>query len=627
MPTRSRLSFRQLLAGLSALAAFLFLTVFLFTYRRDERLFETISAKLFREEMLASTLDMHYTLAHPENFGIYRYDAVLPRYSSDSLPARQAETENLLAALGSLNEERLNAEDAYARQLLLRSLEISLSMGENPYLDEPLSPSGGAQSQLPILLAEYTFRTEQDVLDYLKLLDQTDEYFASLLCFEQEKAAAGLLMAKPSLEKVIEQCDTILDKASLEKEDHFLQRTFRERLLVLVNNGVISQEAAKAYAAQNNRLLRTVMQPAYEDLADSLCLLVDEEIPLAGLASHDGGAAYYELLLRLRTGSDRGVPEIKELLLQKINEESAAVKALLSQHPQLAQLDYGRALEVSFPYHSAAQMLADLQFRMQGDFPAFHDSIYLAAQPCVTVKPVSESLQEYSAPAFFLTPPLDDTTANVIYINEKNAPSKLELYTTLAHEGYPGHLYQSVFYNRCQEISPALLARQLLWYGGYLEGWALYVEFLSFDFASDLLEEQGEALLAQAVQLEKHNRSLLLCLYSLIDLFIHYDNASEAQIENLLSSFGLGGKAAANAVYEYIVEEPANYPKYYLGYLEILSLREQARAQWQDQYTDYGFHTFYLESGPSDFQSLSQRLSGITKPESLAQATGEDGTE
>ena len=70
------------------------------------------------------------------------------------------------------------------------------------------------------------------------------------------------------------------------------------------------------------------------------------------------------------------------------------------------------------------------------------------AVPTVTVKDVVPSLEPYSAPAFYLTTPLGDSDNNVIYINRRNSPQGLELYTTLAHEGFPGHLYQTVYSNR-----------------------------------------------------------------------------------------------------------------------------------------------------------------------------------
>lgn len=134
------------------------------------------------------------------------------------------------------------------------------------------------------------------------------------------------------------------------------------------------------------------------------------------------------------------------------------------------------------------------------------------------------------------------------------------------------------------------------------------MEFLAYDYASDLLQESGLPEDAVLVQIEKHNRSLQLCLYSLLDIMIHYENASLHKITKVLENFGIQDSASANTIYNYIALEPCNYPKYYLGYLEILALQEKARALWGDAYTDYDFHAFYLDSGPADFLSLEEQL-------------------
>ena len=623
MKRRTSLSVKQFLSACCFLAVFVGITVFLFGYRRDEKLFQQITSQLFEQEMKSSTLNMHYNLAQPSDFGIDEYEAVLPVYSAEKQLASRTSTENTLVALKKLDESKLSEQDAYTYRLLTRSLQNSLQMSYYTYYDEPLAPSSGMQSQLPILLAEYTFRTKQDVEDYLALLDQTDEYFASLLVFEQEKAAAGLLMPASSLEKVKNQCDTIVSKKELKAGTHFLQTTFRERIQVLLNQGKITEKDAISYIAQNERLLTTVMQPAYEALADGLFLLEDPSVTLNGLGNKPQGKEYYEQLLISETGSYRSVEEIEQLLITQFQTEYNTIRTLVTEHPDVAKRLSSEEFE-TFPYQEADEMLADLQKRMEGDYPALliagsaSDSSEPSASdhaldtsstlPTVTIKSVSSNLEQYSAPAFYLTTPIDDTENNVIYINQKNSPAGLELYTTLAHEGYPGHLYQTVYSNRSLLQKKENNARQLLWYGGYLEGWALYVEFGSYDYATELMQEQGRDLDAVCVQIEKHNRSLQLCLYSLLDIMIHYENASYSQVAQMLESLGITNASSATAIYTYITEEPCNYLKYYVGYLEIVELQKAAMEQWGESYSDYAFHKFFLDCGPSDFTSLREQL-------------------
>lgn len=625
MKKRPSLSPRQLLLCAALLILFTALVLFLFGHRQDEKQFSNLTHDLFVSEMTSNTLNMHYSIARPEDFGIYDYEPVLPAYRAEDNQAAQKALEKALTELSGIRADKLSESDAYTYELLTRQLENSQKLNNYTLYRMPLSPSSGMQSQLPILLAEYTFRDERDVKDYLSLLEQTDLYFASLLSFEQEKAAAGRSMSTYSLRQTKEQCDAIVTKESLEEGTHFLQTTFRERLDSLVADGSVTPEKAEKYISQNDRLLRTIVQPAYEALADGLFLLEDSEgvAPLpSGLAASPGGKEYYQYLLVSQTGSYRPVEEVKTLLQETMQEEYSAIRTMIQEHPELAEQLRSEAY-TQLPLEDADAMLADLQNRMQKDFPELPAAdtkdtgsapFPVTVYPRVNVKNVSSNLQEYCAPAFYLTAPLDDTDNNVIYINQKNPLTGLELYTTLAHEGYPGHLYQTVYNNRDFLGRGENPVRQLLWYGGYLEGWALYVEFYGYDYASELLSEQGRADDALCVQLEKHNRSLLLCLYATLDIMIHYDNASREEIAAYLEDFGIYSESAVSAVYCYIADEPCNYLKYYLGYLEMLELREAARTLWQADYTDLAFHSFILNAGPSDFTSLAERLSRETAP-------------
>lgn len=593
-------------------------------YDENDR-FEKQAEEIFRAEMTANTLTMHYTLAHPENYGITEYEAVLPCYASDAAAPDTDSAGGSSAAflldryldeLSRISPAELNDDNRYTYHLLVRYLRQSQEGILFPYYDEPLSPASGMQAQLPILLAEYAFRSRRDVEDYLSLLDQTDEYFASLAVYEQEKKAAGLLQADTTLRKVIDQCDTIVSKTELEAGTHFLQTTFSDRIAPLVAAGILTQAEADRYLSENDRLLTTVLQPACEDLADALLILAgDGTSTPRGLAAHPAGREYYAHLVQTVTGSPRSVDEIKDLLYPQFESEYRLLRSMLASRADSAENWNAGMNDSLFPYQDAGSMLRDLQDRMQEDFPAFPpESTAADAQFTLAVKQVNGSLAPYCAPAFYLTPPLDNLHSNTIYINPLSTSGGLELYTTLAHEGYPGHLYQTVYsglFQRQQNTSPI---RQILWHGGYQEGWALYVELLSYDYAAALAREKGLEDTAFAYELEKYNRSMQLCLYSILDLSIHYDGAPYEQIHRVLQNFGITDPDTTRTVYDYIAEEPAVYLKYYLGYLEVLSLKEKAQALWGEDYSDLRFHRFFLECGSSDFATLEEWLEYAAPP-------------
>lgn len=615
MSFKKKLTRKQWGLGLAILAFTVTLALSAWFLTNDTRKFRNLSGELFVSELSGDTLSLHYTLAYPEKYGI-REKASLPSYRASS-SEDASYIRSLLDKLNSISPEHLNEEDAYTYHLLVRYLTLQLSGTAFPYYADPLSPSSGMQSSLPILLADYTFRSAEDVEDYLHLLDQTDTYFEQLVTYEQEKAKQGLFMSDAAAAKVIEQCTSIMDPQELTSGTHFLHTTFVERLNGLLKKGLISTQQADQWISENDRLLTTVMAPAYENTADAFLVLSGSGQNKRGLFYFPDGRRYYQFLLASSTGTDRDIPEIKQMLFEDFQKNYLALFRLLEEYPELSSISSGE--DLALPFQSPEEMLADLQTRMQNDFPSYpqsNDSFY----PACTIKKVSSSMEEYSSPAYYLTPPMDDPETNIIYINQKNQPDSLSLYTTLAHEGYPGHLYQTVYshlYFDAQNTSPI---RSILHYGSYVEGWAYYVENMSYFYAQDIAADQPlKAAWYEACRL---NRNLQLCIYSLLDIAIHYEGADIRQVQKILMKVGITSSETVTAIYEYIVEEPVNYLKYYLGFLEFLDLKSEAQRLLGGNFSDMAFHRFILETGPSDFRGLKEKLntfSALASPDYFTQ--------
>lgn len=582
-----------LLTGLS-------LSVLLWT--NDSRKFKKLSEELFYSDLSGNTLSLHYTLAYPENYG-FSEDVILASYTPDE-DNGENDIRATLNELSKISRDKLSEDDAYTYDLLVRYLTLRLSGISYTYYSEPLSPSSGMQSGLPILLADYTFRSEKDVEDYLKILDQTDTYFEGLIQYEIEKAENGLFMSDSAAEKIIEQCGMIMDDDLLSDQSHFLHTTFEERLNTMEANGLITQEQKIKWISENDRLLTTVMEPAYEKVADAFTVLEGSGNNDMGLYYFPEGRKYYEYLLSSTTGSSRSISEIKTMLFNDFQQNYNAMLSLISQYPELNSITSDIA--DAFPYSEPEEMLEDLKDRILTDFPDFPESEE-GFTPAYTIKSVSPSMEDYCSPAYYLTPPIDDMTSNIIYINHKNSYDALTLYTTLAHEGYPGHLYQTVYSQLYMNRKNTSCIRHLLHYGGYVEGWALYVENMSYYYAQSLVQN-SDPVIAAWYEACRLNRNLQLCLYSLLDIAIHYEGATPYQVQAILKKIGITDPQTVTSIYEYIVEEPVNYLKYYLGFLEFLSLKDTAMELWGDDFSLQRFHKFILEAGPSDFQGLNQRL-------------------
>ena len=590
------------------------LTLYWYGHTHQDNKFRAFAQAFFLEEIQANPIHFHYTIDNPSAYGVDESSLTLPVYqagsATDEIYALSLTRKNLSA----IDPDALSEENRRLYELLDSYLAAAAQTAAYPYFSEPLSPSSGVPSELPILFSEYRLDDKADIENYLSILTQIPAYFEGLLIYEQEKAQAGLFMSDLTADRVIKQCTELLDAAAMENGTHFLEITFQERLQQLVDNKILTAEEAASYASEHNRLLTTLVIPAYDQLADGLTLLKGSGKTTCGLAGQENGREYYRALVRLRTGSYRDMDEIKHLLARDLRFNYESLLALLTANPALK--DMITETPSLLPEMTPEEILADLQSEIGEAYPPIptgRDNAPIRS----TIKYVDASLEAYSAPAFYMMPPIDNICDNLICLNARDTEDDLALFTTLAHEGYPGHLYQTVYSKRYQEQENILPLGNVLYYGGFVEGWAMYVELASFDRAIELAKESHPEAAAY-YQVCRLDRQFRLGLYSLLDIAIHYDNASFEDVQKLCYCLGISDSANLAALYQYIAEEPCNYLKYYLGYLEILELKKQAAVLWSEPsqmtavYDDteflYRFHSFLLQNGPADYRTLARRL-------------------
>lgn len=646
-PCTRKIRGRLLLYTVLVLALFsvsLFFTHSRLPKKEHEKLLQ-LTNDLIAYELSDNSLSLHYTMAHPETYSMnsdHELDPAkisLPIYTEETPAEASAAYSSFMTRLSEIDIHKLSAHDVWIYRILEQSLNSSLCELSMPFYGEPLSPSSGEQTSLLILFAEYRIDSLEDAAHYLDTLSCVGDYFDGLLLYEQQKAAAGLFMSDAAVLKVIEQCDTLCTKEQLAQGSHFLQITFRVRLNALFTAGLCSETEMEQYLARNDAILTETVAPAYARLADGLFLLKESGTNEQGLCHYEEGRRYYETRLASLTGSSRTPEEIMTLLTESFASDYDAlyniVSALSETFPDSTQalLTVPGLLDA----YSPDEMLNDLRTRMRADFPAVPDTV------SYEIKPVDEALSPYTSPAFYMIPAIDDYHNNSIYINYGNEPDSLELYTTLAHEGYPGHLYQSVYHLSDMDVNSIMPLEGILSYGGYAEGWATYVEDLSYTYAAQLMWESGARPKGTQTSLDtldgeespdlqtssfvetaavpytletltllcdfyRIDRRIQLCLYSMLDVSIHYYGMTLEETAALLSAYGVTDTNVIKSVYEYIVEEPVNYLKYYLGYLEIVSLKENAREVWGESYSDMRFHTFFLSTGPAPFSMLQEAL-------------------
>ena len=591
----------------------LFIAIFMliFAYeKKDQFLFNHFVKDFTKQTLSENALDLHYTLKEPQNYGIYDTDN-LPIYQPKDALNTYQDYQNTLLSLEKIDANTLSAETRFTYLVFKDYLKECLEVEKYPYFSEPFTPNSGIHTTLPILLAEYTFYEPNDIENYFEILATLPAYFEGLILYEKEKANSGLFMTSSALNQVVTACEEFIEND--DPASHLLATTFKQRLEALsATQYSLTDEEINTYIYKNEQLLKNSVFPAYHSLAEELTLLSPNcNDDFHGLCSYTNGKNYYLALIKRNTGSYRSISDIKEMLFTDFEENYNKLVNLLIQNPQLLENDYFSYLNQEFPLKDSEEMLSYLEQVTKADFPA------LTQNTNIDVKTISNSLEDYCSPAFYLTVPLDAPENNVIYINSKNALSGIDLFTTLAHEGFPGHLYQTVFFHQentqnsfsdTSITSPYNVLRNTLYYGGYIEGYALYAESLSYDYALSLCESANIANAQLLCDALKYEWQMQLGLYCLLDIAIHYDGATYQQTKAILNKFGIEDDTNVNTIYQYLLEEPTTYLKYYLGYLEIKTLKQLAQNLWDDDFSNEKFHTFLLSTGPCSFERITQKL-------------------
>lgn len=537
----------------------------------QNRQFRQFTKQLFCQELSSNTISLHYTLKNPKEYDIWENEVTFGTFPTDNKNLL-ASVENLEEVLKTFDYNKLSVENSLTYDVLKCYLNMTERDAEYILYDEPMGLVSGVQTQLPVILSEYPFYEQSDVDTYLQLMKTTPEYFASLLKFEQKKSKAGLFMSDKMAEQVIEQCKAFRDMG----ENNYLYSTFAERVWTVTS---LSDKQKSDYIQKNARMMKAYVLPAYDNLICTIEKLKGSGKNEQGLCYLPKGKDYYEQVVEASTGSTRSVEEIRDMTRRQMTEDLEAMERVM----KISE----KEVNASIPQNPTS-ILQDLQTKITTSFPELPDTTY-------EVKYVPKAMQEHLSPAFYMIPAIDAYNENVIYVNEAQIGNTMALFTTLAHEGYPGHLYQTVYF---ANTNPDPI-RTILNFGGYVEGWATYAEMCSY-YLAPLTKDQATLL--------QKNSSIVLGLYTLADIGIHYDGWSREDAIAFYKKYGIGDEDNINRIYDLILGSPGNYLKYYVGYVEFLELKKDWVKEYGSQASQKEFHKAVLDVGPAPFKVVEKYI-------------------
>ena len=556
-----------------------------------QKKFDRFLNSCFREYAAENTVTLHFKLSNPSAYGIKT--PVSPTYgdfSSDTLKKNCSRSKELLQKLYTFPTSSLTKKQKLTWQIFQDYLNESIMNEKYILYSSPLG-TNGLKSEIPVTLSEYRLDNEKDIKDYLSLVNQVPELFTQILDFEQERRNAGLISPSFVISDTIDQIDQFLNAS---EENNPLIQSFEDRLSEVES---LSKDQKASYIANNRLLVTDKVLPAYKSLKTSLQAYTNDSKNTSSkerLCEYKNGQDYYKFLLMSNVGTDFSPEDCITILEAQLKNTVKDISSLTAKNKDL----YTEYLSATPALSAPKEIMNTLKNDSLIDFPEIKN---ISCQ----LKNVPDALSGTSACAFYLVPPIDSTKDNIIYINKSRVDSN-ELFSTLAHEGYPGHLYQTNYF---LTTNPSPL-RTFLHCAGYDEGWGTYAQLYSYNFIE--FKNVDEQTTKQLRQLYRDNDLLSLSLSSLCDLYVNYKNYDENALANYLQTYGIDKDGAQN-LYRYVIENPTTYLSYSIGCYELDQLKQTMADSLGKAFKISDFHEAVLNVGSCNFSILRQEIEKETE--------------
>lgn len=541
--------------------------------------FEKFLHDLFIDEMTSSSsISLHFSIEHPENFDM---EKPKPNWGEElnykDTSANEAELKDTLNKLKTFDYDALTYEQQLIYDIFKEYLEDEQDAAGYLLFTSAFAPMSGLQSELPIIFSEYDFLEKADIDDYISLLNTSYSYVKSMCDYELYRMEKGYALSNYSIKKIIDQCNEFINA-----NPNCIRPIFESKLK---DFGELTDEEISSYMEQFDKGLNEQLIPGYKLIITTLETIEKSNPSMGGLCNYENGKDFYEYLVKNNSGSDRSVDDLNKLINNKMTEYLDTITGLSMQNPSLLT----DMEEYEYFTDDPSEMLDHLIDALEEDFPAATNDKY-------TINYVPKSLESTMNPAYYLVPPIDNPNRNNIYINNYEEYAHMDLFPTIAHEGFPGHMYQTTYF---YSLNPHYI-RSLLSFNGYVEGWAKYIE-LCYSYTYSGMDKN----LAKAYEC---NDAFGFALYCLCDIGINYLGWDYDDTASFLATYVGSDKDVIEEIYYTMIDEPTVYMRYYVGYLEIDSLKEDAMKDLGSAFDIKEFHRFILEIGPCQFEIIEDRM-------------------
>ena len=515
--------------------------------------FEKIDREIFLSIVTSDGLTYHQLVADPEAFDIDEADVERGwgDVSYESAAAGYKADREMLAKLDAIDKNELSEMNRLAYENIYECFSLANETGEDYYYyDEPLTTLNGEHTTIPLMLMLYEINTAEDVENYLYLLDDSADYLEQIEQFECEKAEQGLFMSENALDQVISSCREFASQG----EKCFLIGHFEE---VLEKTKLGFSDAEKDVLSKRSRdIILEKLLPEYEKLTGTLESLRGKCSKFEGAAAKGEKAKnYFCSGLKSAAACDIEYDKTADILKEMCRKTFSRLNSLIIRN--MAQLN---DLNKPVTTGSVSEDIEYLKSLMTSVYPQIPEQF-------LTYINVPMAIAEDFSPAAYLISAFDDPSRNVILLNPTSQDS--DMLFTLAHECFPGHLYQTQYFRNMEGLS---LTQQAIAPTGYLEGWAVFSE----NFMPEMFKKYGTGI-CRIKQLNSVLANVLIPAY--VSLQVNAYGWTKENIRSYTESFGLDNEGYVDILYEYAVDMPLYFFNYAMGYTYTAMIYESAKPK------------------------------------------------
>lgn len=537
----------------------------------NQEKFDMFIDELVKDEVSSDFLSYHYLLVDGESFGVEKPEVSLGSLSLDSSLEAIEETKQVLNELHEFKIKELTPSQQNIYELLEIRLQENIEYEKYLNFDYCFGDNL-VNDNLITNFTEYRISNKEDVEDFIQLLNDSDRYIQEGIERTQELANDGYIQNELIKDSIVESCEKFIKSEEIEK---YFSSTLKE-----IDD--IADEDKIEYEKEVSQAVNEVMQPAYQKIIDLF-----KELPKSkyqgSLSEIENGKDYYEYLLKTKVGSFRDAEEWIEILEEEMVDTITSWVTIMFMNDNIEE----EIENVNLGYDNAVEMVKALEKSIDEEFPKIDQVKY-------RVSYLDASVANELTSAYYVIPPIDATNQNVIKVNP-NQTDLVSLYSTLAHEGFPGHLYQNNY--AIQNKQPVIY--RLLDYSGSSEGWAEYVGMNAYRIGNIGSDSYQEYM--------RYYDYLNRILVQYVDLRVHYSNWAVEDISDYLDEIGLINDIA-QSLYETAVQYPAIYAPYSLGVYEVFRLREMAEKELGNKFKAIEFNQAYLDAGTVHFSSIEKAI-------------------